>query len=259
MRPAFVALAACMAVLPSAQDGAAQQPLRCVGTPPETRAQAQACLAELERSAQSGALDPVTRAEAQRHAQRLRGRLREGDFYPGERIYLRVAGESTLTDTLTVLPGPSVELPGFSPVSLAGVLRGDLTAHLAEVLARYLKHPRVETRAFVRLSVVGEVTRPGFYAIPAETAIGDVLMMAGGLTQTAKASALRVERGSKPLWDADDVQRALAQGQTVNDLALREGDRIVIPRGGVGLDTTLRILAVALMLPAAVFGITQIW
>lgn len=230
----------------------AQPAPTCSSPAPTTRSKAEACLLELERLLQSRP-SAAARAEWEPAAERLRLRLREGDFHPGERVYLRVAGESTLTDTLTVLPGPAIRLPGVGAVSLAGVLRGDLTTHLTDALGQFLRDPAVEAQALLRLSVTGEVAKPGFYAIRSATALADVLMLAGGMTQDAKADGMRIERGAIRIWEPSALRGALSAGHTVDDLQLQEGDRVVVPRNGGGLDTVLRVTAVVVSAATAVW------
>src|SRR2546430_14391553 len=89
-------------------------------------------------------------------------------FQVGDRILLHVEGDSALTDTFTVVAGPALRLPDIGEISLAGVRRTDLEAHLTQQLSRYIKDPVVQARALIRVSVVGEVTRPGFYAVPVD-------------------------------------------------------------------------------------------
>src|SRR5438132_5082586 len=83
-------------------------------------------------------------------------------FQVGDRILLHVEGDSTLSDTFTVVTGPALRLPAIGEISLAGVRRADLEAHLTRELGRYINSPVVQARALIRLSVLGEVTRPGF-------------------------------------------------------------------------------------------------
>src|SRR5881396_146123 len=85
-------------------------------------------------------------------------------FQAGDRILLRVEGDSALSDTFTVVAGPALRLPLIGEIPLAGVPRADVEAHLTRELGRYIKAPVVQARALVRVSVVGQVTRPGFYA-----------------------------------------------------------------------------------------------
>jgi polysaccharide export outer membrane protein len=153
------------------------------------------------------------------------------DFQVGDRILLRVEGDSALSDTFTVVAGPALHLPAIGEVSLAGVHRADLETYLTRELGRYLKDPVVHARALIRVSVVGEVVRPGFYAVPLDLVLTDALMVAGGPTQVAKVDRLRILRGESALWSGNRLQGAIARGATLGDLGLRPGDRIDVPGG----------------------------
>src|SRR6267378_7914578 len=89
-------------------------------------------------------------------------------FQVGDRILLHVQGDSALSDTFTVVAGPALRLPAIGEISLAGVRRSDLEAHLTRELGRFLKDPVVQARALIRVSVLGEVVRPGYYAVPVD-------------------------------------------------------------------------------------------
>ena len=84
-------------------------------------------------------------------------------------------------------------------------------------------------RAPFRVSVAGEVTRPGFYAVPIDLVLADALMLAGGATKDARVDQLRVVGGSSSLWSGDKLQTAIARGATLEDLGIRGGDRIQVP------------------------------
>src|SRR5438094_3937422 len=150
-------------------------------------------------------------------------------FQAGDRILLHVAGDSALTDTFTVVAGPALRLPDIGEISLAGVRRTDLEARLTQQLSRYIKDPVVQARALIRVSVVGEVTRPGFYAVPVDLVQPDALMLAGGATQRARVDRLLILRGDAPLWGGDRLQRAIAHGATLDQLGIQAGDRIQVP------------------------------
>ncbi len=151
-------------------------------------------------------------------------------FQAGDRILIRVEGDSALSDTFTVVAGPALRLPNIGEVSLAGVRRGDVEAHLTRELGRYLKDPVVQAHALVRVSVVGEVTHPGFYAVPVDLVLPDALMLAGGATQVARVDRLQILRGNASLWSVSDLQSAIARGATLDQLGVRAGDRIEVPR-----------------------------
>jgi protein involved in polysaccharide export with SLBB domain len=174
----------------------------------------------------------------------------------GDRILLQIEGDSTLTDTFTVSAGPALSLPGIGAVTLAGVRRADLEAHLTRELARYLKNPVVHAHVLLRLSIVGEVEHPGFYAVPSDLVLADALMRAGGPTRDAVVTKLRIERDRARIWEGESLQQAIAQGRTIDQLGLRAGDRVVVPRAH-NSETTVRILAALVTIPAAVFAITR--
>ena len=150
-------------------------------------------------------------------------------FQAGDRILLRVEGDSALSDTFTVVAGPALRLPNIGEVSLAGVRRSDLEAHLTRELGRYLKDPVVQAHALVRVSVVGEVTHPGYYAVPIDLVLADALMLAGGATQPARVDRLQIWRGNASLWGGERLQAAIARGATLDQLGVLTGDRIQVP------------------------------
>src|SRR5437867_1617563 len=151
------------------------------------------------------------------------------NFQAGDRILLHVEGDSALSDTFTVVAGPALRLPDIGEISLAGVRRTDLEAHLTRELNRYIKDPVVTARALIRVSVAGEDTRPGFYAVPVDLVLPDALMLAGGATQRARVDRLLILRGDAPLWGGDRLQRAIAHGATLDQLGIQAGDRIQVP------------------------------
>lgn len=152
-------------------------------------------------------------------------------FQVGDRILLRVERDSALSDTFTVVTGPALRLPNIGEISLAGVQRADLEAHLTRELGQYIKNPVVQARALIRVSVVGEVTRPGFYAVPIDLVLPDALMLAGGATQDARVDRLEIRRDNASLWSGSRLQTAIARGATLDELGVRAGDRIEVPRG----------------------------
>jgi len=179
------------------------------------------------------------------------------EFQIGDRILLRVEGDSSLTDTFTVSRGPALVLRVIGELPLAGVRRADIEPYLARQIGRFLKDPIVHARALIRLSILGEVARPGFYAVPADAVLTDALMAAGGPTQGAKFSALRIERDGGRIWSGGALQQAIARGLTVDQMRLRAGDQVIVPARR-GAETTMRIIGILAAIPAAVYGVAAI-
>lgn len=182
-----------------------------------------------------------------------------GAFQVGDRVSLRVEGDSLLTNTYTVGPGPALVLPEIGVITLSGVRRTDVEVYLRLQLGRYLKAPVVHAKALLRVSVIGEVQNPGFYSVAVDAALEDALMQAGGPTRDAKLMAMRIERAGNTILEGDSLQRALAHGLTVDQVGLRDGDRFVLPRViQRDPDSALRILGILVTIPVAIYGVTRL-
>jgi protein involved in polysaccharide export with SLBB domain len=155
----------------------------------------------------------------------------EGNIRVGDRIVLKVDGETQLSDTFTVTAGPALILPVVGSVPLAGVRRENVEKQLTSEIARFIRDPIVKARLLVRLSVLGEVGRPGFYAMPINALVNDVLMLAGGPTKDAKVEDIRIERNGVPTWPGDSLKVAMAQGLSLAQLDVQPEDVVFVPRG----------------------------
>jgi protein involved in polysaccharide export with SLBB domain len=144
-------------------------------------------------------------------------------------------------------------------VTLEGVLRSELESHLARRIGEFVRNPVVRARTMVRLSVLGGVARPGYYSVPVETRIEDLLNQAGGPAPTAVLTEMRVQRGDERIWQGERLQQAIAEGRTVDALGLQAGDQLFVPQArSTGAETYLRIGVLLLTLPAAVISLLAI-
>ena len=155
-------------------------------------------------------------------------RRRDGDFRGGDRIVLSVRGDSALTDTFTVQPGRTLRLPNLPELPLEGVLRSELQEYVTRHIARFVRDPVVEVRPLIRVGLLGEVDRPGYYFITTDGLVTDAIMLAGGPTREADVTKATVRRGTTVLWQPDQLREALIEGTTLDQLGLRSGDEIII-------------------------------
>ncbi len=122
-------------------------------------------------------------------------------------------------------------LPDLAPIDAAGRTLLDLRRDLAARLAREIPG----TEAFVSVGgirqilvfVGGEVARPGFQALTSLASVLDALAAAGGVKRTGSLRSIRVEGhgGARTV----DLYGVLSGRGPAPDLALRPGDRIVVP------------------------------
>jgi protein involved in polysaccharide export with SLBB domain len=179
------------------------------------------------------------------------------DFKPGDRIVLRVEGEKDLTDTFTVREGPALELPAIGRLSLAGVGRGEIEPYLKEQLGRYLKSPMVRARVLIRVGMLGELTRPGYYNLPTDALISDALTDAGGPTKDSRMPKATVVRAGATVVKSDSLSRAIAAGLTIGQVGLRSGDDLLVPRMA-DPERVWRIIAIVVTIPAAILTVVAL-
>ncbi len=189
----------------------------------------------------------------------LEERLVTGDFRAGDLILLDVPGEVALTDTFSVDPELSLRLPSptVGSLPLKGVLRAELEPLLKQYIGRFVDGTNVRARSLVRVAVEGEVGRAGYYAVPVDAPLADVIMAANGLTREADLRRVRIMRNGKAVMQHDDVRAALAGGWTAADVPLRPGDSIEIGRGRGTTEGRLRFTWLLVSLAGGVYGLTR--
>ena len=173
--------------------------------------------------------DGDRRSKYLQDASLIRRRLVDGDFQPGHRIQLFVAGDSVLSDTFTVRADQKLLLPNLPEMSLAGVLDSELQGYLQTQVAQYIRNPSVRAQALLRVSVTGDVGNPGFYSVPTDTPVSDVIMGAGGPSSSADMGHVELRRGSAVVVKRDGIQEAFRSELTMSDIGARPGDELYVP------------------------------
>lgn len=209
--------------------------------------------AELQRLADS---------EAQKNpplAASIRQRLTEGDFQPGDKIQLRVLSDSAYSGTLTVRPDRTVVLPDIPPISVRGLLRSEIEQHFSTQLARYLRNPVVQASSLIRVSVMGEAVRPGFYEVSPESPLSEIITAAGGLSGAGDAYRSEIRRSGTTLYNRDQVRDMLAQGKSLDQVDLRSGDQFVAGRRKGGFTDSVTVIATLSGLLLAVVAVAAVF
>ncbi len=115
---------------------------------------------------------------------------------------------SPYSPTYTVNENGSINMPIIGDIKIGGLTRSEAVNTLKEKLSKYIVNPGVNVN-FVnfRISVLGEVARPGSFVVPNERiTILDALGMAGDLTIKGKRENVTVIReinGQKERYNVD--------------------------------------------------------
>ena len=230
-----------------------------------------------ELEARLARLSSIATPEQAVEAAAIRLRLAQGDFAVGDRIVLVVEGqpevasqllppgttiksvEQQLTDTFTVGSDNDLVLPVLGRVTLRGVLRSELETYLATQIGQFIRDPVVHAQPLVRVSIVGEVAKPGFYAVPTNAVLAATLMAAGGPTQEANLPKMRLERDGHALWKGDQLRQAIATGRTLDEIGVHPGDAFIIPKRKTGdAYDAFKLVAVLLSIPVTVYTLTKV-
>ena len=246
---------------------AVQQPGDSAFAPRATRSALDSLAQRYEAVANAEDSSSDQRAKARLRAAAIRTRLATGDFQGGDRIAIVVEGaespdaiEQQLSDTFVVGPDQQITLPAVGIVSLRGVLRSEVAGHITQHIGRIIHDPIVHVRALIRVSIVGQVARPGYYAVPFDGLVSEALMVAGGPGPLAKVDELHITRGGQPLLGGTTLQRAISQGRTLDELNLRGGDQFVVPGGkGSSFYEVVRTVSLLLTIPLTLYTLGRVF
>jgi hypothetical protein len=186
----------------------------------------------------------------------IRQRLKDGDFQVGDRIVVTVVANETRTDTVIVRTGRVIELPGKIAIPLTGVLRSELQQLVEAEVLKFVKAHQVVATPLLRLAILGEVARPGYFAFASDIPLTEAIMGAGGPSALADLERSIVRRGDQQYRSAKDTKAAIAKGLTLDQFGLTAGDELVVGRRRellnpsalrmIGIVTSLVSLSIAL-------------
>ena len=195
---------------------------------PASRVELDSLAVRVAAAADAPATPEQQRVSLRRYANELRARLRDGDFQPGDRIVLVTRGDSSSVDTLTVESDRTVAFRKLPAIPLNGVLRSELHDYLSEQLRKYVKRDVVSTTPLVAVGVLGDVLHPGFYRVPLQITMGDLLMIAGGPLPQADLTRVRVRRGQMTIVDERASRDAMVRRLPLGELGIEPGDEVVL-------------------------------
>lgn len=158
-------------------------------------------------------------------------RAQEGqpdDFHVGDRIALTIEGPQTFSDTVVVRDGLILRLPNIGDIPMTGVKRSDVESYLTQQIGKFIRNPVIHATPLVRIAILGQVGRPGFYTMPSDVLLSDVVMRAGGPTGNADLSRTVVRRSGQEVISREQVASALTAGMTLDQLHIAPGDEMVV-------------------------------
>lgn len=157
---------------------------------------------------------PETGPEAQPTAD---SRLRPGDI-----VRVEIWGEPDLSGEFMVNRDGIVVFPLLGERRITGVSLEALQEQLVLDYQEFLESPLVSMTALRRISILGEVGRPGLYTVDPTMSLTETLALAGGVASSGNMNDIRVVRDGRVLRLSLDATLA------VSSTPIRSGDQIVV-------------------------------
>ncbi len=141
-----------------------------------------------------------------------------------------------------------IDFPVLGKVKFGGLTRSEADKKLLGLLSEYIKNPSINLRILnYKVSVIGEVSKPGSYTIPGERiTIFEALGLAGDLTIYGKRDNILVihEADGKKTYTRVDITNAQALDSPAyylsqNDVVVVEPNRTKINSSVIGPNTTV--------------------
>lgn len=151
---------------------------------------------------------------------------------PGDVIQIVVWRNEHLSKTLPVRPDGKISLPLVDDLQASGVTPSQLKEMIAKGLRQFIDNPIVtvivsEVNNY-KVSVLGEVKRPGVYLLKGRTTLLEAISMAEGFTEFATTNnILLMKRRTGQRYRFD--YRAFVNGENLDqNVYLDPGDTIIV-------------------------------
>lgn len=145
---------------------------------------------------------------------------------PGDMIRVWVWREKDYSGDFPVDARGTVTLPVLGEISVSGRTAEQLTDTLRDAYRKYLNNPSIDVTVLRRVVVQGEVVKPGLYPADATISIGELIALAGGVTQNGNQSRIVLLRNGQVLVSG------LGPGAVLQRSPIQSGDVIVVPQKG---------------------------
>ena len=158
---------------------------------------------------------------------------------PGDQLQIEVWGASEANITQKVTPDGFISIPNVGPINVNGLTvqaaTNRIKAKLSQIysgmgttnvnLSTDVKVSLGQIRT-IQVNIMGEVARPGTYALSSFSTVFHALYKAGGMSQMGSLRNIKVVRGGRTVATVD-VYDYIINGRSHSDIRLQEGDVIL--------------------------------
>lgn len=149
---------------------------------------------------------------------------------PGDEIHVLLWGRVSGQYSLTVSRDGTIHFPNIGPFSVAGMtferMKAFLTRQTRNIVGTEISVTMGRLRS-IQVFVLGEVKRPGAYAVSAMSTVTNALMASGGASGIGSLRRMELKRGNKTVASID-LYALLISGDKSSDARLQDGDVVFV-------------------------------
>lgn len=107
-----------------------------------------------------------------------------------------------------------------------------------------LTDPFIYVRPLIRVTIRGQVSKPGSYRVDPQISFWDLMEFAGGPTARADLKKMHVIRSDRKV--VGNLLQAFESAYSLTDLGIQSGDQVLVaPKGGISIRSVMNTLTFA--------------
>jgi protein involved in polysaccharide export with SLBB domain len=157
----------------------------------------------------------------------------------GDQLLIDVFGASQESFDVNVSPEGRILIPNVGSIQVGGASIEAATSRLKSSLGRIYSgllgsspntfiQVRLGNIRSIKVSMVGELSRPGTYTLPSFASVFNGLFAAGGPNENGSFRNIQVYRDSR-LVATVDIYEFLSKGNSQSNITLRDNDVVIVP------------------------------
>ncbi|MBN2068135.1 MAG: SLBB domain-containing protein [Opitutales bacterium] len=150
----------------------------------------------------------------------------------GDSVVVNFYGKTSASYELTVTREGNLNVPEIGSVNVSGLTfietKSEILRRVKDQLIGVEASVTMGELRSIRVYIMGEVVRPGSYAVSSLSTITNALFACGGVKESGSLRAIQLKRSGK-LVASMDLYDLLMAGDNSNDARLQPGDVILVP------------------------------
>jgi polysaccharide export outer membrane protein len=144
--------------------------------------------------------------------------------HPGDVVRIAVWREPDYSGEYAVDARGRLTLPQLGTMVVTNRSSEWLADSITAAYKKFLDNPSITVTVLMRVTVSGEVVKPGFVQADATMSVGDLISQAGGLTPLANRDKIQLLRNGRV------IVAALGPGTLLQRSPVQSGDQVFVPQ-----------------------------